>query len=271
MQSRQLTLLGESLLDYRIKESLDIIQKALSKSPSVPLIINFSGGKDSLVLFDLVQKATDRFICFYMISGIEFPESITFAQDTAKRFGRDLWLSRPSDYKGDFFERLSKFRCFPTLRKEWCNRDLKIRPQKIVLKRALGNVTFFKLNGVRRFESARRKVIYKDTARRGFILPDYDVTKDFMVFPILNWTDEDVRAYLKSEQIRIIPNPLYEKYSVSGCYWCPFYQCSIYERILRINPNLYDTFIEWEEKLNMPSVNGFVWLKDLKANTLKHG
>jgi len=264
MKDTQMTLENESLLDSRIKESNSIIEVAIKKSASVPLIVNFSGGKDSSVLLDLVQKVTDNFVCCYMISSIEFPEAIEFAKASCKRLGKKLLLSDPSYYKGDFFERLRWFRYFPTVRATWCSRDLKWRPQKRMLTKIYGKEKFFKLNGVRRFESSRRKKMHIATPRKGFMFEDYDVTNDIMVFPILNWTTKNVLGYLEQRKIEIMPNPLYDVYGVSGCYWCPFYQPSIYKRILTQDLNLLDRFIEWEEKLEMPSVSGFKWLRDIK-------
>jgi phosphoadenosine phosphosulfate reductase len=255
----------ESVLDYRIRESLEIIEKARRKSGLIPLILNYSGGKDSSVLLDLVRKVTQNFLCFYTVSGIEFPEAITFAEESCRRANVKLLLSHPSDYKGGFFERLERFRYWPTIRKTWCSRDLKFRPQKRVLKNQLGTDKFFKLNGVRRFESTRRTKMHVQTPHKEFMLPDFNVSKDVMVFPILNWRDEDVLEYLRQESLTILPNPLYEKYGVSGCYWCPFYQKAIYIRILKQNPCLYDEFIKWEKLLGKPSASGFTYLRDLKT------
>jgi len=264
MNLKQMTLENESLIDFRVKESVGIIENAVRKSGLVPLIVNFSGGKDSMLLLDLVQKVTDNFLCCYMVSGIEFREAIKFAEKSCRGFGRKLLFSYPSYYKGDFFERLNDLGYWPTIKKTWCNRDLKIRPQKKMLNKQLGKCRFFKLNGVRRYESRRRTKMHKNTPKSGFMLPDYNVSQDIMVFPILNWKSQTIKDYLESEGIAIKQSPLYKEYGVSGCFWCPFYQRSIYEKILRKNPNLYDKFIEWEEKLGQPSANGFVWLREVK-------
>lgn len=253
-----------SNLDLRIQESFNIIKRVL-KETKVPLIINYSGGKDSSVLLDLAQKVTDNFVCCFAISGIEFMEAIKFVEKSCKARGVKLLFSSPYDYKGGFFERLAQFRRFPTIQSPWCKRDLKFRPQKRMLEREFGKPnTFFKLNGTRRFESTRRRKIYASSAYQNFVRKDFDVSRDFMVFPILNWTDQNVLDYLEKEKLRIEPNPLYEEFGVSGCYWCVFYQPKIYRRILYKRPNLYDRFIRWEGKLNAPSVNGYVWLRDLK-------
>jgi phosphoadenosine phosphosulfate reductase len=266
IRTERKTLFGEDVLDLKIKTTQDVVREAATKSKNIPLIINFSGGKDSLSLLQLVREVTDNFRCFYMVSGIEFPEAITFAQSTCDKFGVELLLSYPKDYKGDFFQRLEQFRRFPALRTQWCNRDLKIRPQTKVLERIFGRQPFFKLNGVRRTESARRMRLYNS---KQFFKPEYQVTKKHtLVFPIFLWTDEDVKEYLQRKQMIVPKNPLYDIYGVSGCYWCPFYQSSIYKRILHINLNLYDRFIDWECKLNCPSVNGYIWLRDLKEEVV---
>lgn len=264
----QVTLEKETVLELRIRESLSIIENAVKKSALVPLIINFSGGKDSLTMLDLVQKVTDNFICCYMTTGIDFPEAKQFAIDSCRRFKRKLLVSFPSEHKGDFFQRLAQFRKFPTIKATWCSRDLKFRPQKKMLTRLYGKLRFFKLNGVRRFESSRRRKMHISTPRQGFMLPDYDVSKDIMVFPILNWSNEDVKQYLELNKIRVPTNPLYEKYGVSGCYWCPFYQPSIYRRIMKQHLSLYDRFIEWETLLNAPSVSGYHWLSKIKQEIM---
>lgn len=262
----QMTIEGERELDFKIREAESVVSKAILRTGDTPIVINFSGGKDSLTLLDLVRKQTDNFICVYAQSGIEFPEAIDFAKKTCADMGHELLISTPQMYKGSFFERLAQFKKFPTIRETWCSRDLKFRAEGKMLKNLYGKHSFYKLNGVRRFESARRNSMHISTKRLGFIKPDFDISNDFMVFPILNWTNENVKDYLRENQVRIPKNPLYDKYKVSGCYYCPFYQPSIYKQILCHCPNIYDEIIKWEIKLNQPAGSGFHWLRDIKAS-----
>ena len=247
-------------LESKVRRSLAVIRYAQQRSAH-PLIVNFSGGKDSLVLFDLIQQVTDDFLCMYCVSGIEFPEVIEDVKRTAEERGVDLYFSYPSDHKGGFFERLAEFRAFPTIHSRWCSRDLKFRPQKKLLNRLFGNSVLYKLNAVRRYESSRRRRIY---AHRSYMAEDPDVSGDIMVFPIMDWTTEERNQYLKERAVKVETSSLYESFGVSGCYWCPFYQPSIYRWILMYDSTMYDRFIEWEIALNSPSVNGYTWLRDLK-------
>jgi len=270
MTIQQVTLENETVLDFKVRQSLDIIEKATKKAGLTPLIVNFSGGKDSTVLLDLTQKVTSRFICFYMVSGLEFPNTLSFVEKCCSRWSRKLYASYPSDYvtekypENGFFIRLERLGYFPKPKQTWCSVYLKIRPQVRKLRSLFGRQGFIKLNGVRRFESSRRMEIYRNTRKEGYMKVDSEDHKSLMVFPILDWLDEDVLLYLEREKIHVDLNPLYTKYGVSGCSWCAFYGAKIYKRVLQETPDYYDEFILWESRLDKPSVLGNVWMRDLK-------
>jgi len=198
-----------------------------------------------------------------MVSGIDFQESVEFATSMGRELGVTMLFSHPSAHKGGFFERLAYFRRWPTVQSTWCSRDLKIRPQVKTLQQNFGRGTLYKLNGVRRWESGRRRVLYPSSR---LISPDPEHKGSFQVQPLLNWTGADVENYLKMKGLP--SSGLYKRYGVSGCFYCPFYQTSIYRGVLRSLPNIYDEFIEWEGKLQAPSVIGEIYLRDLKAEVL---
>jgi 3'-phosphoadenosine 5'-phosphosulfate sulfotransferase (PAPS reductase)/FAD synthetase len=257
--SRQLQFekLDEEIFQHMLNESRKLV-KFITTVSDKPIVVNFSGGKDSMAMASLVKEITNNVVCVYMATGIEFPEATEFAMTSAQKLGMDLIITTPQDHLGGLFDRLPNFG-WPTVRKTWCNRDLKVRPQLKVLRREFGKGTYYKMVGVRKYESSRRKKVHRENKT---LVIDYNTGHDYLVYPILQWTSADVQRYLR---LKGLPTSgLYRKYGVSGCYWCPFYQPRIYQAILRDYPTLYDEFIEWEIRLNSPSVNNHVWLRDLR-------
>jgi phosphoadenosine phosphosulfate reductase len=271
--AEQLSLPGmdDYFLARRLEESRRVVREVAARSEK-PLIIQFSGGRDSMAVLGLVQEVTNDFVCSYMASGMEFKGILSFVKETCQNLNVRLLISTPEMHKGDIFKRVKKFKSFPNIShfsgggsRTWCSRDLKIRPQKKMLVKEFGRGTFYKLEGVRMYESSRRRYIYADYA-------DYPIREDaefkgsYEVFPILNWTDRDVLNYLRKKGLPT--SGLYKEFGVSGCSWCPFYQPEIYKRVLEKMPNHYDRFIELEEELGIPSVAGYYFLRDLKEEVL---
>lgn len=217
-----------------------------------------------MCLLGLVKEAgITNFVAAYMATGLEFPKVVQFVKQTCEELGVPLIISNPGMYKGNFFKRLEQFRRFPLMRgPNWCCRDLKLRPQKKLLQREFGRgAVLYKLEGIRRSESARRKVIYGDYTE-SLMRPDSEHKGSFEVFPLLNWSDADVLNYLEMKGLKT--SGLYKRFGVSGCAWCPFYTVSIYREILSKVPSQYDRIIEMEDKLGQPSVAGEIFLGDIK-------
>lgn len=258
MKQLRFEKMDEEIFQQRLTESRALVSE-ICRVAEMPVIVYFSGGKDSMAMLSLCLEVSDKVVPVYMATGIEFQESIDFAKGSASSFGLELVISWPSDHLGGLFERLPLFG-WPTVRKTWCNRDLKVRPQLKVLRRLYGKGVFYKMVGVRKWESSRRKKMHRENKP---IVTDYHTGNDFLVYPILQWTGSDVLRYLEMKGLPT--SGLYKKYGVSGCYWCPFYQPSIYRKILKDYPHLYDEVIRWEIKLNEPSVNNHIWLRDIVA------
>lgn len=264
--AEQLSLPGvdEYFLSQRLEESRRVVKEIAGKS-EMPLIIQFSGGKDSMAMLGLVQEVTDNFVCCFMSTGIEFDNVLPFVKETCQKLGVRLLISTPEMHKGDIFKRVRQFRTWPGIRATWCSRDLKLRPEKKMLIKEFGKGTFYKLEGIRLHESTRRRYIYAEYTGTPY-REDREFKGSYEVFPIINWADRDVLNYLRNKGLPT--SGLYNEFGVSGCYWCPFYQPDIYRRIMRKMPNLYDRFIELENELNLPSVSGYFFLRDLKVEVL---
>lgn len=262
-KSLHLPSFDKQFLKERMAESREVILEISQKS-KLPLFIQFSGGNDSLAMLGLVKDVTDNFVCTYMATGLEFKGVIPFVKNTCKTLGVELLISNPSMHKGNLFKRIEKFNSFPGLIATWCCRDLKLRPQRKMLQSLYGKENvFYKLEGIRLSESIRRRYIYKDYTSNP-IREDSEFIGSYEVFPIINWTDDDVENYLNLKGLSSMLH--YKKYGVSGCSFCPFYGPEIYRRIYKIHPNLplYNRVIYWENILEQPSVSGYYFLRDIK-------
>lgn len=262
----------DKFLEELIQESMVVISDCAGKSEK-PLIVQFSGGRDSMVLLDLVHQATNHFACGYMATGMELPGVVKFVRQFCNERGFKLLVSHPGLHKGNVFKRIREFRGFPNLgtfegggKRLWCCRDLKLRPQKKLLHTVFGKGTFYRLEGIRRFESDRRKVIYRDYATT-FMRRDDELQGSFEVYPILNWGGKDILRYIKMHNLPTLN--LYRDFGVSGCSWCPFYGPDIYARVIQAMPNWYDRFIAMEQELNIPSVQGGIFLGEIKVAVLE--
>jgi phosphoadenosine phosphosulfate reductase len=265
-EQMRLPAVDNYFLGQRIEESRRVIRE-VAKISNKPLVVQFSGGRDSMALLDMVRQETHFFVAAYMATGTELPGVITFVRDYCKREKIKLLVSNPGMHKGHIIQRIKRFERFPLIENTWCCRDLKLRPQKKMLVKQFGKGVYFKLEGVRRFESTRRKFLYAAYANNP-IRPDGEFYGSFEVFPILNWADVDVTNYIEGKHLTTMSQ--YKDFGVSGCSWCPFYGPKIYYKVLQWNPNwnVYTRIIQMEEKFKMPSVLGEVYLRDIRQAVL---
>lgn len=249
-------------LEERIDEARKVIREVAGRSEK-PLVIQFSGGRDSQVLLDLVKKETHWFVCAFMATGTELPGVVSYVRQFCRDNNLKLMVSTPAMHKGNLIKRIGEFKRFPLIESTWCCRDLKIRPENKMLVKTFGKGAFYRLEGIRRFESSRRKYIYAPYADVP-IRPDGEFNGSFEVFPIINWNDDDVDNYIELNHLPYMTQ--YKDFGVSGCSWCPFYGPEIYYRVLKWNPKwtVYKRIIQREVQLDMPSVLGEVFLRDIR-------
>lgn len=260
------------------------LRSALSKTRGIisyvdsltdkPLIVNFSGGKDSSAMILSALEVTDDVEAIYMHSGYSLPGVIDFVKEQAEKLGVKLHISEPDSTLSDL---VRWWGYFPTTLYPFCSKYLKVLPSYRYLKEIYGE-PIYRLVGVRQPESSRRKSIYqlddRDSKWNPTISNEYNIVRDstvyknFMVYPILHWTDDNVKQYLKDKSVKIEKN--YESFGVSDCGYCPFYQTSIFKKIFRVYPELpiLNEVIELEEELGKPSVAGNLFLKDIKKQVL---
>jgi 3'-phosphoadenosine 5'-phosphosulfate sulfotransferase (PAPS reductase)/FAD synthetase len=246
----------------KLEESYDIMRKAnqLAIESGTPLMVNFSGGKDSSCLILLAQDIGIKVELIYMETGLEFDGTVNFVKEQAARFDMKLHLTNPLMYQGDFFYWIRKRGYFPGRRYPYCHSRLKLRPSRVYLRTLFGFKHVYRCVDVRKSESARRSKLYsgkepmhKDTENSGH----------WLVTPILNWTGDNVKEYMEEKNFPI-QTDLYNQFGISQCYWCCYYQKEIYQRVLNVYPDIYNSIIQLEDEIGKPAVAGNIFLHQLR-------
>lgn len=214
-------------------------------------VVSVSGGKDStaLYLWAIDQWGCEGFHAVFADTGHEHPVTYNYLRNLPEMtHGPSItWV------KSDFSERLQKKGkpssgnsfldlCLwkgrvPSARAQFCTEHLKLEPIRTWLKSIQGDDEVEMYTGIRAGESLRRSKM----PEREY-MSYYDC---HTIRPLLQWTEEQVFAYLKSKQVP--PNPLYAAGFVRvGCFPC------IHARkieLARLPDWAWDKLQEWETKI----------------------
>lgn len=249
-------------LSAKIEYSISLIRRgeklALALNQNEGYIVGFSGGKDSLVLLDLVKRAGVKFVAHYSVTSNDPPENVYYIR---KNFPEVRFLH----HKRNLF-RLIEDKGMPTVLHRFCCEKLK---EDV----GAGSVV---LTGVRAEESAKRAKypelnIYsrrKEHADRTRVRTIESVMENehkcikgkdkVMLYPILKWTSDDVWQYIHTNKLPV--NPCYEKVGRVGCMFCPFAKREEIEMYERMYPKFKDLFLSslavYLEKRTEPGMYG---------------
>lgn len=199
--------------------------------------VAFSGGKDSLVTLDLVQRALphNKFKVLFGDTGMEFPDTYRIAEQVeafCDESGIEFLRSK-CDFEPEYTWR--KFGP-PAQTMRWCCSVHKTAPQIILLRDHMNNPHFrgMAFTGVRGDESASRSE-YEDVSLGEKVRGQYSC------HPILEWNSAELFAYIYDRDLLI--NDAYKKgNSRAGCLVCP----------LAASKNMY-----FKEKSYSESIDGY--------------
>lgn len=193
---------------------------ALAMNPEEGILVMFSGGKDSQVVYELAKQAGVKFTAYYIVTGNDAPDNVYFI----RQHYPDVKFVHPRE---KYFKLVEK-KGLPTLNRRFCCERIKEHV-------GAGSLV---VTGVRAEESKKRagysevmvRSRRKEWEQRG---PHADLAemelqehrcikgKDkVMVYPILHWTEAEVWAFIDNNHIP--RNPLYVRVGRVGCMFCPF-------------------------------------------------
>ncbi len=204
------------------------------KDHALPITVSFSGGKDSLVVLDLVSSIRKDFTAIFVDTGLEHPATRDYVCRQVSTVGAPLLTAAA----GDAFD--ENFGAFGPPAKDfrWCCKVCKLAPASELIEEKFpkGTIT---AEGNRRLESFSR-------AGTELVTKNPFVPGQTIVNPIRDWTALDVWLYIVWRGLGY--NPLYdEDIERVGCWMCPSSLASEYVEIARMSPELAKA---WEQKLD---------------------
>ncbi|MEM0378896.1 MAG: phosphoadenosine phosphosulfate reductase family protein [Thermosphaera sp.] len=201
--------LNREVVEDKAGEAKGFIKRvygSVQKSRKIP--VSFSGGADSTAVLSLAVEAlgAEKVLAVYSDTGLEFPESLKYAEEVASKLGVELVVLKPSV---DVLSLVGE-KGLMSVEDRWCTRILKLEPLKKFYR---GSGVAVYLDGARDYESFNRA----RTPRIGYnpLIPGVK-----RALPIKDWTRLLVQIYLYSRGVRL--NPLYDQgFTRIGCVACP--------------------------------------------------
>lgn len=262
----------EALETLTVKKIYDIYRKYEKKLDCFH--VAFSGGKDSIVLLELVCRALPRtaFMVVFGDTGMEFPDTYKAVEEVETRCKADGIAFYRAKSR---FEPEESWRLFgpPSRVLRWCCTVHKSVPQTLKIREVLGKRDYTGMDfvGVRGHESASRaEYEYENYSKKQKGQYSYN--------PMLEWTSAEVWLYIFFRGL--VVNEAYMKGNARvGCLFCP-HSADKSDWFRRMNypdeVNKFERLIR--EGVDDPSMDTYIscggWIerssgRDIKENEVK--
>jgi len=160
----------------------------------LPIIVAFSGGKDSIVLLDLVRKSGIYHKAIMNLTTVDPPEIIYFIRENYP----EVVIERP---KYTMWQLIVRKRMPPTRGVRYCCQVMKER-----------NRSGLTLTGIRAEESH---------SRQGRSIIEAKSKRAILYHPIITWTEKDVWEHIEQNHLKY-PAMYDNGHRRIGCIGCPF-------------------------------------------------
>jgi len=209
--------------------SIAEIRKVIEKY-RLPVVVSFSGGKDSLVALALTIEAGVPFEAVFLDTGIEFPQTVEYVERVSRYFNIKITTVKSKDR---FWKGVEYFGP-PGRDYRWCCKLVKTGPitKYYVKEYPNGALTII---GQRKYESSTRR-------HAGKLWRNPWTPKQISFSPIQEWSSLEIWAYIMYKGLPI--NELYVKgfYRI-GCYLCPAGEVGDWEKIKEEYPEGFERWI----------------------------
>lgn len=190
-------------------------------------ICGFSGGKDSIVLYDILKRSEIKFEAIYSQTSVDPPELIYFIRKNYPEVKIEPYNKDKEGNLITMWRLIPKKLIPPTRLARYCCEELKERTGED------GDTVYV---GVRWAESNKRKLRKMVSFFKG----------KTMVRPLIDWTDEEIWEYIHKYKL---PYPeLYDKgFKRIGCIGCPLSSNQVKE--LELYPQIKKNYLRAFEKM----------------------
>lgn len=196
------------LVEQQLFEKVDLVQKAILRLKEFEAQairmhpdgywVAFSGGKDSIVLLNLVKRSGVKYTAHFNVTTVDPPELLRFIRDNYPR--SEVAWEKPDR---SMFQLIVDKMMLPTRIVRFCCEHLK----------ECGGKGRFVITGIRWAESVKR-------SKRGMVETCYRDSRTRYLNPIIEWTDADVWQYIRENHLPYCC--LYDEgFKRIGCVGCP--------------------------------------------------
>lgn len=244
----------ESVAIARIQEAARLSEFYYEK----PLLLTYSGGKDSEVCLELCKRAGVPFEVVHSLTTADAPETVYHV----RRVFHELELNgvhckiKTPHYKGkrtSMWDLIPLVGCPPVRTMRYCCSILKegagahrcivlgVRSAESIGRRDRGTA---ELHG----KTKKSKVTFDMDNGDERIIAPCQMKAKIKFHPIVDWTDSDVWGFLRSEKIRYCPVYDMGMHRV-GCIGCPMASVKVRFRAFRIWPKYKTLYMRSFEKM----------------------
>ncbi len=227
-------------------------------TPDTEMVISFSGGKDSsAMLVYLCEQYPDiKKHVVWADTGFEYPGHKEWCEKIAKQFGLEVHRVKS---EWDFFSIARNRQKWPSPDCRKCTSTLKMEPINKWVRQNIKSTNIIMCSGLRAEESARRAKLPQ--VELDTILTNSKRTvHDF--YPLLNWSEKDVRGYLQGAGIPL--HDCYDYLSRLSCMVCIYNRKRELQAIKSNNREAFDKICEVEREINFTFKPGYTldeWIK----------
>ncbi|MCX8184371.1 MAG: phosphoadenosine phosphosulfate reductase family protein [Sulfolobales archaeon] len=232
--------------EYRLRRLTSLAASktySISRKIGKPLVVSYSGGKDSLVALSVVLKTGLEPRVLFNDTGLELSETTRNIKDVSKFFNLELDYV----YSGDFFWRALELFGPPARDYRWCCKVVKLAPIARYYRKNYPNGALVVV-GQRAYESLQR-------FKSGYLWRNKWLPQVLNMSPIQEWDQLSEWLYILKHKLPY--NSLYtEGFDRLGCYLCPAANIAEYCLVEKLHPDLWSTWtreiLRWQKLTAQP-------------------